>query len=79
MPLIYASCWILFCVHFVTKNIKRNTLIFKFGNLTLIFKLGFREERKILYKNKEICIKIFGPPILLGSNGTFKNEYKFTD
>jgi hypothetical protein len=59
-------------VHFVTKKYKINILIFKFGNLTLIFKLGFREERKILYKNKEICIKIFGPSILLDSNCTFK-------
>jgi hypothetical protein len=39
-------------VHLVTNNdnnnnnIKRNILIFKFGNLTLIFKLGFRKERK---------------------------------
>jgi hypothetical protein len=44
----------------------------KFGNLTLIFKLGFKGERKILYKNKEICVKMFGHSILLGSNGTFK-------
>jgi hypothetical protein len=26
----------------------------------------------MLYKNKEICIKIFGPSILLDSNCTFK-------
>jgi hypothetical protein len=66
---------ILFCVHFVTKYIyiyiyiyKRNILIFKFGSFTLILKLGFRGERKILYKNKEICIKnIFRRSILLGS------------
>jgi hypothetical protein len=62
----------ILCAFCDKKYIKRNTLIFKFGNLTLIFKLGFREERKILYKNKEICIKIFGPSILLDSNCTFK-------
>jgi hypothetical protein len=39
---------------------------------TTYFTLGFREVRKILYKNKKICIKIFGPSILLDSNGTFK-------
>jgi hypothetical protein len=55
------------------KYIKRNILIFKFGSLTLIFKLRFREERKILYKNKEICIKIYlDLPYYWDQNCTFK-------
>ena len=62
----------ILCAFCDKKYIKRNTLIFKFGNLTLIFKLGFKGERKILYKNKEIWIKIIRPSILLGSMCTFK-------
>ena len=53
-------------------NIKRNILISKFGNLTLVCKLEVREEKENVIQNKEIYIKIIGPFILLGSICTFK-------